>query len=154
MIANADDVGVTAVEYTPGELTITWQDSFYSVYSALWLRDNDPVHRDARTGERLISLLDLPREPRLKAAEPQPPGHLTLNWEDGATSVFSLSWLRAYDRSLRIGSRPTRMPWMGQPATAFASTSAQSILKFHFSPLFIKNSLENLWTINAGLNLI
>jgi alpha-ketoglutarate-dependent taurine dioxygenase len=120
MIANADDVGVTAVEYTPGELTITWQDSFYSVYSALWLRDNDPVHRDARTGERLISLLDLPREPRLKAAEPQPPGHLTLNWEDGATSVFALSWLRAYDRSLRIGSRPTRMPWMGQPATAFA----------------------------------
>jgi alpha-ketoglutarate-dependent taurine dioxygenase len=120
MIANADDVGVTAVECTPGELTLTWQDSFYSVYSALWLRDNDPVHRDARTGERLISLLDIPREPRLRAAEPQPPGHLTISWEDGATSVFALSWLRAYDRSLRIPSRPTRMPWMGQPATAFA----------------------------------
>jgi alpha-ketoglutarate-dependent taurine dioxygenase len=120
MIANADDVGVTAVECRPGELTLTWHDSFYSVYSALWLRDNDPVHRDARTGERLISLLDLPQEPRLKAAEPQPPGHLTLSWEDGATSVFALSWLRAYDRSLRIPSRPTRMPWMSPPATAFA----------------------------------
>jgi alpha-ketoglutarate-dependent taurine dioxygenase len=120
MIANADDVGVTAVDCTPGELTLTWQDSFYSVYSALWLRDNDPVHRDARTGERLISLLDIPQEPRLIAAEPQPPGNLTLNWEDGAISVFALSWLRAYDRSLRIPSRPTRMPWMGQPATSFA----------------------------------
>jgi gamma-butyrobetaine dioxygenase len=120
MIANADDLGVTALECTPGELTLAWRDSFYSVYSALWLRDNDPVHRDARTGQRLISLVDLPQEPRLRAAEPQPPGHLTLNWEDGATSVFALSWLRAYDRSLRIPSRPTRMPWMGQPATAFA----------------------------------
>jgi alpha-ketoglutarate-dependent taurine dioxygenase len=120
MIANADELGVTAVECTPGELTLTWQDSFYSLYSALWLRDNDPVHRDARTGERLTSLLDLPQEPRLKAAEPQPAGHLTISWEDGATSVFALSWLRAYDRSLRIPSRPTRMPWMGQPTTAFA----------------------------------
>jgi gamma-butyrobetaine dioxygenase len=120
MIAKEDDLEVTAVECTPGEVTLTWHDSFYSVYSALWLRDNDPVHRDARTGQRLISLVDLPQEPRLKAAEPQPPGHLTLSWEDGQTSVFALSWLRAYDRSLRIGSRPTRMPWMGQPATAFA----------------------------------
>ena len=120
MIAKEDDLEVTAVECTPGEVTLTWHDSFYSVYSALWLRDNDPVHRDARTGQRLISLVDLPQEPRLKAAESQPPGHLTLSWEDGQTSVFALSWLRAYDRSLRIGSRPTRMPWMGQPATAFA----------------------------------
>jgi len=120
MIAKEDDLEVTVVECTPGELTLTWQDSFYSVYSALWLRDNDPVHRDARTGQRLISLIDLPQEPRLKAAEPQPSGHLTLSWEDGKTSVFALTWLRAYDRSLRIGSRPTRMPWMGQPSTAFA----------------------------------
>jgi gamma-butyrobetaine dioxygenase len=120
MIAKEDDLAVTAVECTPGEVTLTWHDSFYSVYSALWLRDNDPVHRDARTGQRLISLVDLPQQPRLKAAEPQPPGHLTVSWEDGKTSVFALSWLRAYDRSLRIGSRPTRMPWMGQPATAFA----------------------------------
>jgi alpha-ketoglutarate-dependent taurine dioxygenase len=120
MIANADDLEVTAVECTPGELTLTWQDGFYSVYNALWLRDNDPTHRDPRTGQRLISLLDLPQEPRLKAAEPRPSGHLTLRWEDGETSVFALSWLRAYDRSLRIGSRPTRMPWIGQHATAFA----------------------------------
>jgi alpha-ketoglutarate-dependent taurine dioxygenase len=120
MIAKEDDLAVTAVECTPGEVTLTWHDSFYSVYSALWLRDNDPVHRDARTGQRLISLVDLPQQPRLKAAEPQPPGHLTLSWEDGQTSIFALSWLRAYDRSLRIGSRPTRMPWMGQPVTAFA----------------------------------
>ena len=109
------------VECKPGELTLTWQNSTYSVYSALWLRDNDPANRDALTGQRLVSVADLPPAPRLQSAETQPPGHITLRWEDGATSVFPLRWLRAFDRSLHIGSRPTRMPWMGQSAAAFAS---------------------------------
>ena len=121
MIAKTADDDVSVVECKPGELTLTWQNSSYSVYSALWLRDNDPANRDALTARRLVSLVDLPSEPRLQAAEPQPPGHITLAWEDGETSVFPLSWLRAFDRSLSIGSRPTRMPWMGQPAAAFAS---------------------------------
>ena len=120
MIAKTPDLDVTAVKCTPAELVLTWQNSSYSVYSALWLRDNDPANRDARTGQRLRSLVDLPREPRLIAAESAPQGHLTLSWEDGATSVFPLRWLRAFDRSLRIASRPTRLPWMGQPATGFA----------------------------------
>jgi len=120
MIAKTPDLDVTAVKCTPAELVLTWQNSSYSVYSALWLRDNDPANRDARTGQRMRSLVDLPREPRLIAAESAPQGHLTLSWEDGATSVFPLRWLRAFDRSLRIASRPTRLPWMGQPATGFA----------------------------------
>ena len=33
MIAKEDDLEVTAVECTPGEVTLTWHDSFYSVYS-------------------------------------------------------------------------------------------------------------------------
>jgi alpha-ketoglutarate-dependent taurine dioxygenase len=120
MIANTSDLDVSAVKCTPAELVLTWQNSSYSVYSALWLRDNDPANRDARTGQRLKSLVDLPREPRLSAAECGPARHLTLTWEDGATSVFALNWLRAFDRSLRIATRPTRLPWMGQPATGFA----------------------------------
>ncbi len=120
MIAKTADIDVTALKCTPDELTLTWQNSSYSVYSSLWLRDNDPANRDARTGQRLISLLDLPQAPRLQGAERQPPGHITLSWEDGETSVFPLTWLRAFDQSLRTGSRPTRLPWMGQPAEAFA----------------------------------
>jgi gamma-butyrobetaine dioxygenase len=121
VIVKTADLEVSVVECKPAELTLTWQNSSYSVYSALWLRDNDPANRDALTGRRLVSLVDLPPAPRLQAAEPQPPGHITLRWEDGASSVFPLRWLRAFDRSLHIGARPTRMPWMGQPAAAFAS---------------------------------
>jgi alpha-ketoglutarate-dependent taurine dioxygenase len=120
MNAKAEDIDVAEAKCTPAELTISWQNSSYSVYNSLWLRDNAPANRDPHTGQRLISLADLPLEPRLRSAELWPPEHITLSWDDGETSVFSLHWLRAYDRSLRVGVRPTRLPWMGQPATRFA----------------------------------
>jgi gamma-butyrobetaine dioxygenase len=123
MTAKAADIEVAEVKCTPAELTITWQNSSYSVYNSLWLRDNAPAHRDPRTGQRLISLVDLPLEPRLRTAESWPPGHLTVSWDDGENSVFSLQWLRAYDRSLRLGSRPMRLPWMGQPAAHFVRSA-------------------------------
>jgi gamma-butyrobetaine dioxygenase len=121
MIVKASDIAVAALKCTPGELEITWQNSTYSVYSSVWLRDNDPVNRDPLTSQRLVSLLDLPAVPQLQAAEPQPAGHITLSWDDGKISVFPLSWFRAFDRSLRMSPRPTRLPWMAQAAQAFAS---------------------------------
>jgi gamma-butyrobetaine dioxygenase len=120
MVAKAASIDVAAVNCTPSELVLSWQNSSFSVYSSLWLRDNDPANRDARTGQRLITLLDLPQEPRLQAAELGPPAHITLSWEDGKTSTFALGWLRAFDRSLRTSARPIRLPWMGQAASAFA----------------------------------
>jgi alpha-ketoglutarate-dependent taurine dioxygenase len=121
MIVKAPDIAVATLKCTPGELEITWQNESYSVYSSVWLRDNDPVNRDPRTGQRRVSLLDLPHILQLRAAEPEPAGHITLTWDDGKTTVFPLSWLHAFDRSLRISPRPTRLPWMRQPPEAFAS---------------------------------
>jgi len=120
MSEKAADIDLVEVKCTPGEIVLTWQNSSYSVYTALWLRDNDPANRDALTGQRLMRIVDLPREPRLQTADLRPSGHITLSWEDGAISVYPLQWLRAFDRSLRTSRRPTRMPWMGQAATAFA----------------------------------
>lgn len=120
MTAKAADSDVAEAKCTPAELTISWQNSSYSVYSSLWLRDNAPAHRDPRTGHRLISLVDLPLEPRLHSAELWPPDHITVSWDDGETGVFSLHWLHEYDRSLRSSARPTRLPWITQPATRFA----------------------------------
>ena len=119
MTAREAAIELIATRCRPEDLTLTWQNS-YSVYSALWLRDNDPARRDARTGQRLHSVADLPLEPKLTSAEHAPPGHLTLHWEDGHVSVFSLPWLKAYDLSLRTGVRPMRLPWLGQPAAHFA----------------------------------
>jgi alpha-ketoglutarate-dependent taurine dioxygenase len=120
MTPKAADIEVAEVKCTPESLTISWQNSTYSVYSSLWLRDNAAAHRDACTGQRLISLVDLPLEPRLKTAHLSPPDHISLSWDDGETAVYPLQWMRAYDVSLRLSARPTRLPWMGQPATQFA----------------------------------
>jgi gamma-butyrobetaine dioxygenase len=120
MIVKTSDIAVAALKCTPAELEIAWQNSTYSVYSSVWLRDNDPANRDPLTGRRLVTLLDLPPFPLLQAAELQPAGHVTLSWNDGKTSVFPLSWFRAFDRSLRISPRPARLPWMGHPAESFA----------------------------------
>jgi gamma-butyrobetaine dioxygenase len=119
MTAKAEEIDVAELNCKPAGLTITWQNSSYSVYSSLWLRDNAPAHRDPSTGQRLISLVDLPLEPRLLTAERWPPDHITLSWDDGETAVFSVQWLRGFDRSLRMNARPTRLPWMGQPAAHF-----------------------------------
>ena len=51
------DIAVATLKCTPGELEITWQNSSYSVYSSVWLRDNDPVNHDPLTGQRLVSLM-------------------------------------------------------------------------------------------------
>ena len=123
MTAKVVDIDVAEAKCTPAELTISWQNASYSVYNSLWLRDNVPAHRDPHTGQRLISLVDLPLEPRLHSSELWPPGHITLSWDDGETGVFSLLWLREYDRSLRMSARPTRLPWMGQPASRFARSA-------------------------------
>ena len=72
MVVKTSDIAVAALKCTPAELEIAWQNSTYSVYSAIWLRDNDPANRDPLTGRRLVSLLDLPAFPKLQAAEPQP----------------------------------------------------------------------------------
>ena len=100
MIAKPEDINALEIRCKPGDLTLTWENSSYSVFSALWLRDNDPAHRDVETGQRLISLADLPLDPRLRGAEIRPAGHLTLTWEDGETTVFPLCWLRAFDPPL------------------------------------------------------
>jgi alpha-ketoglutarate-dependent taurine dioxygenase len=142
MTAKAAAIDVAELKCKPAELTITWQNSSYSVYSSLWLRDNAPAHRDSRTGQRLISLVDLPLEPRLQTAHLSPPGHITLSWEDGETAVFSLQWMRAYDRSLRLSSRPTRLPWMGQPATNFAWSA--------YSDWMTDPSIREDWLYYAG----
>jgi alpha-ketoglutarate-dependent taurine dioxygenase len=120
MALKAADVDLKDLKCKPGEIILTWENETYSVYNAFWLRDNDPANRDARTGQRLISLVDLPPEPKLRSAEAQPPGHLTLIWEDGPISVFSLAWLRAFDSSLRVGHRPIRLPWLANPVSSFA----------------------------------
>lgn len=71
-------------------------------FHALWLRDNapDPATRSTGNGQRLITLLDIPRETRVARAE-WVEGRLSVRFEpEGKQVAFDSDWLaaNAYDR--------------------------------------------------------
>ena len=71
-------------------------------FHAIWLRDNalDSQTRDPGNGQRLITMADLPADPRLSAAEAAG-GQVECRFTpDGKTLRFPIAWLKAhrYDR--------------------------------------------------------
>lgn len=82
-------------------LEIRSQDGSGRRFHAVWLRDNalDPATRSPGNGQRLITILDQPPEPRIAAANCTSDA-LTVSFSpENKTVSFPLSWLlqRAYD---------------------------------------------------------
>ncbi len=67
-------------------------------FHALWLRDNalDPETRDARNGQRLITLADLPAEIRLTAAKAEAGDVVCSFAPEDKTVRFPVRWLAAH----------------------------------------------------------
>jgi [2-(trimethylamino)ethyl]phosphonate dioxygenase len=88
-------IGVTlqALTFLPDLLSIDWSDGQRTAFTSLWLADNDPVHRDAHSGQRLIDVADLPDEPKIRHATVND-GVVRIDWQGGApaTSV-AIAWL-------------------------------------------------------------
>ncbi len=82
-------------------------------FHALWLRDNawDEATRSPGNGQRLITVLDIPKDTRIAAAEAQA-GKLAIRFEpEGKTIAYDPVWLaaRAYD-----GRQPREPGWTGR----------------------------------------
>lgn len=85
-------------------------------FHAIWLRDNaqDPATRSPGNGQRLITLLDIPEDTRIAAAE-WLDGRLEVRFEpEGKTVAFEADWLAAhsYDREETRGAG-----WTGEGIT-------------------------------------
>ena len=95
--------GVTA----HGEsLAMEWSDGTNGVFASIWLRDNLPENRDRHSGQRLIDIADLPRDPRIRSAS-LVGKELNIAWQDEPrTSSFALSWL--YERAAGHSAAPER----------------------------------------------
>lgn len=83
---------------------LAWTSGESARFHALWLRDNAPdgATRSATNGQRLITLLDIPAETKLTAADVTAAGDLTLTFAPEGKSVsYSAAWLadHAYDRA-------------------------------------------------------
>ncbi len=88
---------VAQVISAPEALTLQWADGRISQYASVWLRDNRASDRDAYSGQRLIDVLDLPRDPRIRAAR-QENGGVRIEWEgESAPADYPLAWLAAHD---------------------------------------------------------
>lgn len=74
-------------------VTALWEDGHRSEFPSLWLFDNRPEHRDARNGQRLIDVADLPENPEIVSAR-NAADSVTIEWRDGAVASFPLAWLR------------------------------------------------------------
>ncbi len=102
--------GLITLSCTADRLQVGFADGSRGEIPGLWLADNDPVHRDAHSGQRLIDVADLPAAPRLRAAT-LADGEVTVDWQDGRpSSRFDAAWLarearraasfNAYERQL------------------------------------------------------
>jgi gamma-butyrobetaine dioxygenase len=82
---------------------LTWADGSHARFHAVWLRDNalDPATRSPGNGQRLISVLDIPRDVAITGASILPGGDLGVTFSpEGKEGTFPSVWLRerAYDR--------------------------------------------------------
>ena len=57
---------INGVSCAPDRLTVEWSDGACSEFASLWLRDNRPEDRDLHSGQRLIDIMDLPQDSRLR----------------------------------------------------------------------------------------
>jgi alpha-ketoglutarate-dependent taurine dioxygenase len=78
---------------TPRSLVIEWDNGRRSEFSSLWLRDNCPGDRDRANGQRLVDIVDLPADPRIRTASIQADSVL-VQWEsEPEATLFDLDWL-------------------------------------------------------------
>ena len=92
-----------------GEAKLVWADASSARFHAIWLRDNalDAATRSPGNGQRLITILDIPRETRIERARITPEGDLGVTFHpEGKDVVFPSDWLRAriYDRNETRGA--------------------------------------------------
>jgi alpha-ketoglutarate-dependent taurine dioxygenase len=93
----------------PDALGIEWADGTMSEFASLWLRDNLREDRDPHSGQRLIDIVDLPEEPKIRSAVANN-GAVDIQWEaEPRPASFDLQWLFAHAPD-RADRRPEFAP--------------------------------------------
>ena len=84
------------LQYTPTVLTLHFSDGSRGEFLSVWLIDNDPQHRDAYSGQRLVDVADLPLARTIHAARVDG-GDVLIEWSDShVTTRVSVEWLHQH----------------------------------------------------------
>src|SRR5262245_1135569 len=117
-------------------VTITWDNGQASEYAAIWLLDNNPLHRDPRNGQRLIDVSDLPADPRISSAEVAS-DRLLLVFEDETVSEFSCDWL--------FDHRPDPPAQAKAPIRTWGGLDQDILRRFSFDQVRSSSTLRLEW---------
>jgi gamma-butyrobetaine dioxygenase len=95
MSMKSGDAAVRRLDWNPRGVSIEWERGERADFTSIWLRDNRRGDRDARNGQRLIDVTQLPVEPRLRSAVIEG-STLVVAWQGEAEpATFDLGWLAA-----------------------------------------------------------
>lgn len=96
------------------ELAVTWANGETARFHAIWLRDNawDETTRDQASGQRLVTLNELPGDICISLATAQG-ADITLTFQpEGKDITFAAGWLRRHAYDLR--DRPQTLGWLSE----------------------------------------
>ncbi len=103
---------IERISWTPRAVRVEWAGGANEEFASIWLLDNRREDRDPHSGQRLIDVADLPRDPLLRAARVEK-GALAVEWEgDARCARYEAGWL--FEQSRAAGTRPelVRRPWL------------------------------------------
>ncbi len=127
---------------------LVWQDGFSARFHALWLRDNalDNDTRNPTNGQRLLSVLDIPKETGFKNVSISETNDLCMTLVPGNKSIkYSSSWLRdhVYDNN-----RTAASGWLGPNTTTWAADLQGQVATAQWHDLLNSRSELGRW-LNA-----
>ena len=97
-------LSIASAERDDRGVTIVWSDGTRGRYLHYWLREHCPTDGRSLSGQRLLSLADIPVDIRPKSVHTRGDS-VTLVWPDGHCSTFDSAWLRD-----RVHSSDTKPP--------------------------------------------
>ena len=113
-------------------------------FHALWLRDNatDPATRSPANGQRLITLLDIPRDTRISHASWRD-GSLALRFEpEGKEVAYNPDWLRAHAYDLPA---PPAAGWTGAEIRRWDAVKAEEVAVEHYDEVRSDKAALRRW---------
>ena len=134
--------------FNPSLLTLDWASGHQSVFPAIWLRDNCPMNRDQRTGQRLVDVTDLPSDPQIESIE-LGPDTIRVCWAgEDRGSIYPLSWLLARclcEEHLRE-SRPKIATWTRAQSAQLCSIDHSAVCADRSALLRWLRSINCAWS--------
>ena len=103
---------IRRLDWSARGVAVEWDGGARRTVASVWLRDNRREDRDPHSGQRLIDVLDLPEEPRIRSARLVDDA-VVVEWEDDTpASHFDGGWLLRHSGAAGSRDDVVEKPWL------------------------------------------